>query len=147
VFKANLIHDITAEDFADIYAETIAYGLFAARLHDSSPATFTRSEALDLLPRSNPFLRELFLYIAGPNLDERLRRVIDELCNVFLATNMEQVLRHFGKVTSRQDPFLHFYEVFLAEYNPSKRKARGVWYTPEPVVNFIVRAVDVSRRG
>jgi hypothetical protein len=141
-FKANLIHDITVEDFADIYAETIAYGLFAARLHDQTPDTFTRGEALDLLPKSNPFLRELFIYIAGPNLDERLRRVIDELCNVFCATNMPQVLRHFGKVTARQDPFLHFYEVFLAEYNPAKRKARGVWYTPEPVVNFIIRAVD-----
>ncbi len=141
-FKANLIHDITVEDFADIYAETIAYGLFAARLHDETPDSFTRAEALDLLPKSNPFLRELFLYIAGPNLDERLRRVIDELCNVFCATDMGQVLRHFGKVTARQDPFLHFYEVFLAEYNPAKRKARGVWYTPEPVVNFIVRAVD-----
>ena len=141
-FKTNLIHDITVEEFADIYAETIAYGLFAARLHDGSPDTFNRAEALELLPKSNPFLRELFIYIAGPNLDERLRRVIDELCNVFLATNMEQVLRHFGKVTARQDPFLHFYEVFLAEYNPAKRKARGVWYTPEPVVNFIVRAVD-----
>jgi hypothetical protein len=141
-FKANLIHDITVDDFADIYAETIAYGLFAGRLHDESPDTFTRGEALELLPRSNPFLRELFIYIAGPNLDERLRRVIDELCDVFCATNMEQVLRHFGKITARQDPFLHFYEVFLAEYNPAKRKARGVWYTPEPVVNFIVRAVD-----
>jgi hypothetical protein len=141
-FKANLIHDITVEDFADIYAETIAYGLFAARLHDDTPATFTRGEALELLPKSNPFLRELFIYIAGPNLDERLRRVIDELCNVFCATDMGQVLRHFGKITARQDPFLHFYEVFLAEYNPAKRKARGVWYTPEPVVNFIVRAVD-----
>jgi hypothetical protein len=141
-FRANLIHDITVEDFADIYAETIAYGLFAARLHDETPDTFTRGEALDLLPKSNPFLRELFIYIAGPNLDERLRRVIDELCNVFCATDMAQVLRHFGKVTARQDPFLHFYEVFLAEYNPAKRKARGVWYTPEPVVNFIVRAVD-----
>ncbi|SDD90342.1 N-6 DNA Methylase, partial [Sphingomonas sp. YR710] len=140
--NTKLIHDITVEDFADIYAETIAYGLFAARLHDGTPDTFTRGEALDLLPKSNPFLRELFIYIAGPNLDERLRRVIDELCNVFCATDMGQVLRHFGKVTARQDPFLHFYEVFLAEYNPAKRKARGVWYTPEPVVNFIVRAVD-----
>lgn len=141
-FKSNLIHDITVEDFADIYAETIAYGLFAARLHDGTPDTFTRGEALDLLPKSNPFLRELFIYIAGPNLDERLRRVIDELCHLFSATDMARVLRHFGKVTSRQDPFLHFYEVFLAAYNPAKRKARGVWYTPEPVVNFIVRAVD-----
>lgn len=141
-FKANLIHDITVEDFADIYAETIAYGLFAARLHDETPQTFTRAEALELLPKSNPFLRELFIYIAGPNLDDRLRRVVDDLCAVFLATDMHMVLRHFGKVTARQDPFLHFYEDFLAEYNPAKRKARGVWYTPEPVVNFIVRAVD-----
>lgn len=141
-FKASLIHDITVEEFADIYAETIAYGLFAARLHDETQDTFTRAEALDLLPRTNPFLRELFIYIAGPNLDERLRRVIDELCNVFQATDMDRVLRNFGKITARQDPFLHFYENFLAEYNPAKRKARGVWYTPEPVVNFIVRAVD-----
>lgn len=141
-FKANLIHDITVEEFADIYAETIAYGLFAARLHDETPKTFTRAEALELLPKSNPFLRELFIYIAGPNLDERLCRVVDDLCAVFLATDMEKVLKHFGKVTKRQDPFLHFYEDFLAEYNPAKRKARGVWYTPEPVVNFIVRAVD-----
>ncbi|OAN56292.1 type ISP restriction/modification enzyme [Sphingobium sp. TCM1] len=141
-FKASLIHDITVEEFADIYAETIAYGLFAARLHDETPDSFTRAEALDLLPKTNPFLRELFIYIAGPNLDERLRRVIDELCNVFCATDMDKVLRNFGKITARQDPFLHFYEDFLAEYNPAKRKARGVWYTPEPVVNFIVRAVD-----
>lgn len=141
-FKASLIHDITVEEFADIYAETIAYGLFASRLHDETPDTFTRGEALDLLPKTNPFLRELFIYIAGPNLDERLRRVIDELCHVFCATDMDKVLRNFGKITARQDPFLHFYEDFLAEYNPAKRKARGVWYTPEPVVNFIVRAVD-----
>lgn len=141
-FKTSLIHDITVEEFADIYAETIAYGLFAARLHDATPDNFTRAEALDLLPKTNPFLRELFIYIAGPNLDERLRRVIDELCDVFCATNMDRVLRNFGKITARQDPFLHFYENFLTEYNPAKRKARGVWYTPEPVVNFIVRAVD-----
>lgn len=141
-FRSSLIHDITVEEFADIYAETIAYGLFAARLHDETPDTFNRAEALDLLPKTNPFLRELFIYIAGPNLDERLRRVIDELCHVFCATDMDRVLRNFGKITARQDPFLHFYEDFLAEYNPAKRKARGVWYTPEPVVNFIVRAVD-----
>jgi Type ISP C-terminal specificity domain/N-6 DNA Methylase len=141
-FRANLIGDITVAEFADIYAETIAYGLFAARLHDETLDTFSRTEALELLPKSNPFLRSLFTYIAGPDLDDRLRRVIDQLCDVFRATNMEQVLKHFGMVTRQQDPFLHFYEVFLAEYNPAKRKARGVWYTPEPVVNFIVRAVD-----
>ena len=72
-FKTSLIHDITMADFADIYAETIAYGLFAARLHDTTQDTFSRTEALELLPKSNPFLRNLFVYIAGPNLDDRLR--------------------------------------------------------------------------
>jgi hypothetical protein len=142
-FKTHLIHDITINDFADIYAETIAYGLFAARLHDTeSPDTFDRAEALELLPKSNPFLRSLFVYIAGPNLDDRLRGIIDDLCQVFKACDVPALMQDFGKWSARNDPFLHFYETFLAEYNPAKRKARGVWYTPEPVVNFIVRAVD-----
>ncbi len=141
-FKISLIHDITIADFADIYAETIAYGLFAARLHDNSLDSFNRAEALELLPKSNPFLRNLFVYIAGPNLDDRLRRMIDDLCDVFRACDVGALMQDFGKFTARNDPFLHFYETFLAEYNPAKRKARGVWYTPEPVVNFIVRAVD-----
>lgn len=141
-FKSSLIHDITMADFADIYAETIAYGLFAARLHDHTQDTFSRAEALQLLPKSNPFLRNLFVYIAGPNLDDRLVRMIDDLCDIFKATSLHDLLSDFGKFTARNDPFIHFYETFLAEYNPAKRKARGVWYTPEPVVNFIVRAVD-----
>ena len=141
-FKQALIHDISVAEFADIYAETIAYGLFAARLHDENLDTFSRTEALELLPKTNPFLRSLFVYIAGPNLDDRLVWIIDELCDVFRATDLHEILKDFGKFTGRNDPFLHFYETFLAEYNPAKRKSRGVWYTPEPVVNFIVRAVD-----
>ena len=141
-FRAHLIHDISTGDFADLYAETIAYGLFAARLHDTSLDTFSRGEALDLLPKSNPFLRSLFGYIAGVDLDDRIAWVIDELCDVLRACDVHLLMADFGKWTARNDPFLHFYETFLAEYNPAKRKARGVWYTPEPVVNFIVRAVD-----
>lgn len=141
-FKKMLIHDLTAEDFSDIYAETIAYGMFGARLHDKTLDTFSRVEALDLMPKSNPFLRKLFTYVAGPELDERIRRTVDELAEIFHATNLPKLFVDFGKFTQRNDPFLHFYETFLAEYNPAKRKARGVWYTPEPVVNFIVRAVD-----
>jgi type I restriction-modification system DNA methylase subunit len=141
-FKTHLIHDIAATDFADIYAETIAYGMFAARLHDKTPDTFSRVEALELLPKSNPFLRSLFGYIAGVDLDDRIKWVIDELADVFQACDLFELLKDFGKFTALNDPFIHFYETFLAEYNPAKRKARGVWYTPEPVVNFIVRAVD-----
>tara|TARA_R110002072_G_scaffold29206_5_gene92760 strand:- start:127 stop:3330 length:3204 start_codon:yes stop_codon:yes gene_type:complete len=141
-FGEHLIHDITAADFADIYAETIAYGLFAARLHDHTLDDFSRAEALELLPKSNPFLRSLFGYIAGPDLDDRMAWIIDDLAKVFLACDLAAIMADFGKLTGQNDPFLHFYETFLAAYNPAKRKARGVWYTPEPVVNFIVRAVD-----
>ncbi|MEH6646295.1 type ISP restriction/modification enzyme [Sulfitobacter sp.] len=141
-FKEHLIHDITATDFADIYAETIAYGMFAARLHDQTLDTFDRQEALELLPKSNPFLRSLFGYIAGHDLDERIKWIIDDLARVFRAADVAKLMENFGKLTGQNDPFLHFYETFLAAYNPAKRKARGVWYTPEPVVNFIVRAVD-----
>lgn len=141
-FKENLIHDITPQDFADIYAETIAYGMFAARLHDTTLDTFSRQEALELLPKSNPFLRSLFSYVAGYDLDDRIAWVIDDLARVFRACDVAKIMQGFGKLTGQQDPFLHFYETFLAAYNPAKRRARGVWYTPEPVVNFIVRAVD-----
>ena len=141
-FKDNLIHDITPNDFADIYAETIAYGMFAARLHDTTLDTFSRQEALELLPKSNPFLRSLFSYVAGYDLDDRIAWIIDDLARVFQACDVARLMEGFGKLTGQNDPFLHFYETFLAAYNPSKRKARGVWYTPEPVVNFIVRAVD-----
>jgi predicted helicase len=141
-FRENLIHGITPEDFADIYAETIAYGMFAARLHDTTLDTFSRQEALELLPRSNPFLRSLFTYVAGYDLDDRIAWIIDDLARVFRACDVGKLMQGFGKLTGQNDPFLHFYETFLAAYNPAKRKARGVWYTPEPVVNFIVRAVD-----
>jgi len=141
-FKENLIHDITPEDFSDIYAETVAYGMFAARLHDTTLETFTRQEALELLPKSNPFLRSLFGYIAGHDLDDRIAWIIDDLAGVFQAVDISKVMAGFGKLTGQDDPFLHFYETFLAAYNPAKRKARGVWYTPEAVVNFIVRAID-----
>lgn len=141
-FKEHLIHDITPGEFADIYAETVAYGLFAARLHDDTLEDFTRQEALDLLPKSNPFLRNLFGYIAGPSLDDRIKWIIDDLTDVFQACDVKKLMEGFGSLTQRRDPFIHFYEDFLKQYNPQKKEARGVWYTPEPVVSFIVRAVD-----
>ena len=141
-FKQILIHDITPKAFADVYAQTIAYGLFAARLHDASLPTFSRQEAAELIPRSNPFLRKLFGYIAGPDIDDRIKWIVDSLVEVFIACNVEELLSGYGKSTKTEDPIIHFYETFLSEYDPALRKARGVWYTPHPVVNFIVRAVD-----
>lgn len=141
-FKQILIHDITAKTFSDVYAQTVAYGMFAARLHDATLPTFTRQEAAELIPKTNPFLRKLFGYIAGPDIDERILWIVDDLADIFRATDVAWLLRDFGKSTKKTDPIVHFYETFLAEYDPKLRKSRGVWYTPEPVVNFIVRAVD-----
>ena len=141
-FKQILIHDITPKGFADVYAQTIAYGMFAARLHDPTLPTFSRQEAAELIPKSNPFLRKLFGYIAGPDIDDRIKWIVDSLVEIFLACNVEEILKNYGKLTKMEDPIIHFYETFLSEYDPKLRKARGVWYTPAPVVNFIVRAVD-----
>jgi len=141
-FKEILIHDITPKGFADVYAQTITYGMFAARLHDPTLSTFSRQEAFELIPKSNPFLKKLFGYIAGLELDERIKWIVDDLVQIFLACNVEDMLKNYGKSTKMEDPIIHFYEDFLSEYDPKLRKARGVWYTPQPVVDFIVRAVD-----
>ena len=141
-FKETLIRDFTKAQFADIYAETIVYGMFAARYHDKTLNDFSREEAMELLPASNPFLKKLFQYVAVRDLDPGVRWAIDELVSVFRATNVNKIMNRWSDSKDKRDPFLHFYENFLAEYNPKKRKSRGVWYTPEPVVNFLVRAVD-----
>ncbi len=141
-FRDLLIHDITPKQFADIYAQTIAYGMFAARLHDPTLEDFNRKEAAELIPRTNPFLRKLFQYIAGYDLDSRIVWIVDALADLFKATDVAALLKDFRKATQQHDPIIHFYETFLAEYDPALRKSRGVWYTPEPVVNFIVRGVD-----
>ncbi|MCW5898977.1 MAG: N-6 DNA methylase [Flavobacteriales bacterium] len=141
-FKVILIHDITPKAFADLYAQTIAYGMFAARLHDPSPDSFSREEAAKLIPKSNPFLRKLFNSISGNDLDTRIEWIVDALADIFRATDIAKLLGGFGKGSGREDAFMHFYEDFLAQYDPKLRKSRGVWYTPDAVVRFIVRAVD-----
>ena len=141
-FQQVLIHDITPKTFADIYAQTIAYGMFAARLHDQTPDDFTRSEAANLIPKTNPFLRKIFQQIAGYDLDERIAWIVDDLVSAFAVTDMEKIMQGFGKSTQQTDPMLHFYEDFLFQYDPAAKKQCGVYYTPQPVVEFIVRAVD-----
>jgi predicted helicase len=141
-FKEILIHDITPKEFSDVYAQTIAYGMFAARLYDESLDSFSRQEAAELIPKSNPFLRKLFQYIAGYDLDDRITWIVDALADIFRAADVNAILKNFGKATKMEDPIIHFYEDFLSSYDPKLRKARGVWYTPHPVVNFIIRAVD-----
>ncbi|MDR0296180.1 MAG: N-6 DNA methylase [Prevotellaceae bacterium] len=141
-FKEVLLHDIMPKEFADVYAQTITYGMFAACLHNDTPNTFSREKAAKLIPKTNPFLRQLFQNIAGFDLDERINWIVDDLVEAFRATDIGAVMKEFGKHSRKNDPMIHFYEDFLSAYDPALRKSRGVWYTPQAVVNFIVRAVD-----
>lgn len=140
-FKEILIHDISEKNFADVYAQTITYGLFTARYHDPTLPTFSRIEAYNLLPKSNPFLKKLFGYLAGLEVDKRIEWIADDLIQVFLACDVTKMLNTYD-YKQYKDPIVHFYEDFLEKYDPVQRKAMGVWYTPIPVVNFMVQALD-----
>ncbi len=143
VLKSKLIHDLSDEAFADLYAQTLVYGLFVARYHDDSPENFTRAEARDRIPASNHLLQEFFDHIAGPKFEKQLSFIVDELCEVFLHADVKGLVHGlFLKKGDSHDPIIHFYEDFLREYDPELRSARGVFYTPLPVVHYIVRSVD-----
>ena len=141
-FRDNLIPDLKVGSFADMYAQTIVYGLFAARCTHPEDKNFTRQNAAYLLPKTNPFLRKLFNTIAGPELDDRIAWMVDDLAQILAQADMEAVLKDFGKRTAREDAVVHFYETFLTAYDSKVREMRGVYYTPEPVVSYIVRSID-----
>ena len=146
--KKLLVHDLTKDSFADMYAQTLVYGLFVARYYDETPENFTRQEARDLIPKSNPLLRHFFDHIVGPDFDKRLEYIVNELCEVFIHADVRQLMKQYfqddswGKTHEGPDPVIHFYEDFLKEYDPVLRKKLGAFYTPLPVVRFIVRSVD-----
>ncbi len=149
VMKKLLVHDLDAKQFADMYAQTLVYGLFVARYHDETLETFSRQEARDLVPASNPLLQHFFDHIAGPNFDKRLSYIVDELCEVFACANVRKIMEHYysrttlwGETKESPDPVIHFYEDFLKEYDSEQRVKLGAFYTPLPVVKFIVRGVD-----
>ncbi len=146
--KRLLVHDLTPDSFADMYSQTLVYGLFVARFYDNSLGSFSRQEARDLIPASNPFLGHFFDHIAGRNFEKRLSYIVDELCEVFTHANVANLMeQHFKAVSKKgaergQDQVIHFYEDFLKEYDEDLRKRMGAYYTPLPVVQFIVRSVD-----
>lgn len=151
-FQAALVHDLDARGFADMYAQTITYGLLSARITD--PARRTADDFAAHM-RTNPFLKELmetFLHVGG-----RRGRVeqsgidfdelgVSEVVDLLDQANMEAVVRDFGDRNPREDPVIHFYEHFLAAYDRQQKVSRGVFYTPRPAVSYIVRSVDEMLR-
>ena len=144
-FREVLMPDIGADEFSDVFAQTLTYGMFAARLNDPTPENFSRYEAMGLIPKSNPFLKQLFQYVAN-NLEDELEWMVDDLADLFRVADVAKIMRDYGKAQSGADPMIHFYEDFLAAYDAGLRKERGVWYTPIQVVRFIVAAADWALR-
>ena len=144
-FKKLLLLDIDNDKFADMYAQTIAYGLFTAKIgHAQNPGefTFNRTTASIYISNKIPLLKGLFDLVLGTDSVSKIHKSTENLIDLFNTIDMTNILENFGRETRTEDPVIHFYETFLAAYQASLRKSRGVYYTPEPVVNFIVRAVN-----
>ncbi|WP_417118168.1 type ISP restriction/modification enzyme [Nodularia spumigena] len=144
-FKQILILDIDNQSFADMYAQTIAYGLFTAKIgHAQNPGqfAFNRTTASIYISDRIPFLKGLFDIVIATDSVSKIHKSIENLVELLNTVDMTNILETFGQETRTEDPVIHFYETFLAAYEAKLRKSRGVYYTPEPVVNFIVRAVN-----
>lgn len=146
-FRNTLIHDMTETQFADMYAQTVVYGLFSARCMDQTQGNFSAEEAIDCIPNTNPFLKSLMKECLGSENNTKLSFDELEISNVvelLRNTRIEAIIQDFNRQTGggREDPVIHFYEEFLTAYDKAQKVQRGVYYTPQPVVNFMVRAVD-----
>ncbi len=138
-FKQYLISGLSKEEFADLYSQTITYGLFAARTRSEN--SFNRKLAYDNIPRTIGILRDVFKFISLEDLPPQMEWIIDDISEVLAVTDVKNILHQYFHEGKGKDPIVHFYETFLAEYDPKTREKRGVYYTPEAVVSYIVRSL------
>lgn len=138
-FKKYLIAGLTPEQFADLYSQTITYGLFAARTR--AKRNFNRRLAFDYIPHTIGILRDVFKFISLGNLSPQMEVIVDDIAAVLNAADINSILDQYYKEGKGEDPIIHFYETFLNKYDPNTRERRGVYYTPEPVVKYIVKSV------
>lgn len=138
-FRTFLISGVTHEEFADLYSQTVVYGLFAARTR--TEGEFSRKLAYDNIPHTIGILRDLFRFISLGDLPQSMEWIIDDIAEVLGVTDVKNLLHRYFHEGKGKDPIVHFYETFLAEYDPKTRERRGVYYTPEPVVSYIVRSL------
>ncbi len=131
-FKKYLVGTLTKEQFADLYAQTITYGLFAARTRSKESSEFTRRAAFDYIPNTIGILRDVFRFISLGDPPKQLEILVDDIAEVLQVTDVNKILDRFYEEGKGNDPIIHFYETFLAKYDPSVRERRGVYYTPEP---------------
>ncbi len=138
-FKDYLIRSLTADEFADLYSQTITYGLFASRTRSENG--FNRKLAYDNIPQTIGILRDVFQFVSLGSLPQQMEWIIDDISEILSVTDINKILHQYYHEGKGKDPIVHFYETFLAEYDPKTREKRGVYYTPEPVVSYIVHSL------
>jgi predicted helicase len=140
-FKEYLIAGLNEQEFADLYSQTITYGLFAARLRAGK--NFSRRDAINYIPKTIGILRDVFKFISSADLPKQMETIIDDISAVLTASNPKMIFDKYFREGKAKDPVFYFYETFLTEYDPAMREKRGVYYTPESVVSFIVRSLHI----
>jgi len=141
-FKQYLIGTLSENQFADLYAQTITYGLFAARTRVPADRNdFNRRLAFDYIPHTIGILRDVFRFISLEEPPKSLQIIVEDIAEILNVADVNKILHEYHKTGKGRDPIIHFYETFLATYDPKIRERRGVYYTPEPVVGYIVRAI------
>ncbi len=138
-FQKYLLPNLMPAQFADLYSQTITYGLFAARTRANSD--FNRKMAFDYIPHTTGILRDVFRFISLGDLPQQMEVIVDDIAAILHAADINSILNQYYKEGKGEDPIVHFYETFLNQYDPQTRERRGVYYTPEPVVQYIVRSV------
>lgn len=140
-FRKTLKPDMTPEVFADMYSQTITFGLFVARIN-SDHHEFTRYTAHSLIPQTIPLLKKVFWILSGQDVPQHVEWQVDEIAEILANTKIEKITEEFFSHGKGRDPISHFYETFLAEYDSSQREQLGVYYTPQPVVSYITRSLN-----
>ncbi|EAL5736097.1 TPA: type ISP restriction/modification enzyme [Campylobacter jejuni] len=153
-FKETLYKELSYEEFCDSFAQTLTYSLFLAKLNNDTAKEIDLNNAKKFIPKSFPLIRSMsgFLDDSFENL-ENIKWLLEEIINIINHIDITSIIKELNKTSEKdlfnrsilsthKDPYLHFYETFLASYDPKLREVRGVYYTPVPVVIFIINAID-----
>ncbi|EAH6594655.1 DNA methyltransferase [Campylobacter jejuni] len=154
-FKETLYKELSYEEFRDSFAQTLTYSLFLAKLNNDTAKEIDLNNAKKFIPKSFPLIRSMsgFLDDSFENL-ENIKWLLEEIINIINHIDITSIIKELNKtgekdlfnrptiLSTHKDPYLHFYETFLASYDPKLREVRGVYYTPAPVVIFIINAID-----
>ncbi len=154
-FKETLYKELSYEEFCDSFAQTLTYSLFLAKLNNDTAKEIDLNNAKKFIPKSFPLIRSMsgFLDDSFENL-ENIKWLLEEIINIINHIDITSIIKELNKtgekdlfnrptiLSTHKDPYLHFYETFLASYDPKLREVRGVYYTPAPVVIFIINVID-----